>query len=97
MRPLRLVSSLAHLRRRRRQAGEFIHAAPWSVQNQGKSNVSHGCVGLSTDNAGWLFSRTNIGDVVEFTGSDRKMEPGEGMGVWLYSWDEWKALSAVSS
>ena len=27
MRPLRLVSSLAHLRRRRRQAGEFIHAA----------------------------------------------------------------------
>ena len=77
--------------------GEFIHAAPWSVQNQGKSNVSHGCVGLSTDNAGWLFSRTNIGDVVEFTGSDRKMEPGEGMGVWLYSWDEWKALSAVSS
>ncbi|MDO5092568.1 MAG: Ig-like domain-containing protein [Propionibacteriaceae bacterium] len=77
--------------------GEFIHAAPWSVADQGKDNVSHGCVGLSTDNAGWLYSRTNVGDVVEFTGSDRAMEPQEGMGVWLYSWDEWRALSALES
>ncbi|RRD51178.1 Ig-like domain-containing protein [Arachnia propionica] len=76
--------------------GEFIHAAPWSVGSQGKENVSHGCVGLSTDNAGWLYSRTNIGDVVEFTGSDRMMEPSEGIGVWLYSWEEWQQLSAAS-
>lgn len=77
--------------------GEFIHAAPWSVGSQGKANVSHGCVGLSTDNAGWLYESTSIGDVVEFTGSDRKMEPSEGMGVWLYSWEDWKALSASGS
>ena len=77
--------------------GEFIHAAPWSVGSQGKANVSHGCVGLSTDNAGWLYKGTSIGDVVEFTGSDRKMKPSEGMGVWLYSWEEWKALSASGS
>ena len=77
--------------------GEFIHAAPWSVGSQGKANVSHGCVGLSTDNAGWLYEGTSIGDVVEFTGSDRKMKPSEGMGVWLYSWEEWKALSASGS
>ena len=61
--------------------GEFIHAAPWSVSSQGKANVSHGCVGLSTDNAGWLYEGTSIGDVVEFTGSERKMEPSEGLGV----------------
>ena len=78
--------------------GEFIHAAPWSVSSQGKANVSHGCVGLSTDNAGWLYEGTSIGDVVEFTGSDKKrMEPSEGIGVWLHSWDEWKALSASGS
>ena len=77
--------------------GEFIHAAPWSVGSQGKANVSHGCVGLSTDNAGWLYKGTSIGDVVEFTGSDRKMKPSEGMGVWFYSWEEWKALSASGS
>ena len=77
--------------------GEFIHAAPWSVGSQGKANVSHGCVGLSNDNAGWLYDGTSIGDVVEFTGSDRRMEPSEGIGVWLYSWEEWKALSASGS
>ena len=77
--------------------GEFIHAAPWSVGSQGKANVSHGCVGLSTDNAGRLYKGTSIGDVVEFTGSDRKMKPSEGMGVWLYSWEEWKAFSASGS
>ena len=37
--------------------GEFIHAAPWSVGSQGSANVSHGCVGMSTADAGWLYSR----------------------------------------
>ena len=30
-------------------SGEFLHAAPWSVASQGNANVSHGCVGMSTD------------------------------------------------
>jgi erfK/ybiS/ycfS/ynhG len=77
--------------------GEFIHAAPWSVEKQGKANASHGCIGLSSENAKWLYDGAVLGDVVEFTGSDRKMEPDEGMGIWLYSWDEWKALSASNS
>ena len=51
-------------------------------------------MGLSTDNAGWLYGRSNVGDVVEFTGSDRVMEPSEGIGVWLYTWEEWRARSA---
>ena len=32
-------------------SGEFVHAAPWSVGSQGNANVSHGCTGMSTDNA----------------------------------------------
>ena len=32
-------------------SGEFLHAAPWSVGSQGSANVSHGCVGMSTENA----------------------------------------------
>ncbi len=35
--------------------GEFVHAAPWSVGQQGSSNVSHGCINLSTDRAQWFF------------------------------------------
>ena len=39
-------------------SGEFVHAAPWSVGSQGYANVSHGCTGMSTDNAGWLYAMT---------------------------------------
>ena len=28
-------------------SGEYVHAAPWSVDGQGPSNVSHGCINLS--------------------------------------------------
>ncbi len=48
-------------------SGEFLHAAPWSVGSQGSDNVSHGCVGMSTENAAWLFNLTKRGDVVEVT------------------------------
>lgn len=76
-------------------SGEFIHAAPWSVGSQGYANVSHGCTGLSTDNAGWLYSMTNRGDVVEYTGTDRGMEPGNGWTDWNVSWKEYQKGSAL--
>ena len=37
-------------------SGEFLHAAPWSVGSQGYANVSHGCTGMSTANAAWLYN-----------------------------------------
>ncbi len=76
--------------------GEFIHAAPWSVGSQGNSNVSHGCIGLSTDNAYWLYQRVSVGDPVEFTGTDRPMYAEEGLGVWLFSWEQWQQQSALA-
>ena len=63
-------------------SGEFIHAAPWSVGSQGYANVSHGCTGMSTANAGWLYNITKRGDVVEYTGTDRAMEVTNGYGDW---------------
>ena len=54
-------------------SGEFLHAAPWSVASQGHANVSHGCTGMSTANADWLYHMTNVGDVVEYTGTDKPM------------------------
>ena len=38
-------------------SGEFIHAAPWNSANLGRVNASHGCVGMSTGNAAWLFNQ----------------------------------------
>lgn len=76
-------------------SGEFIHAAPWSVSSQGHANVSHGCTGLSTANADWLYHLTRVGDVVNEFGSDRKMEVTNGYGDWNMSYKEYKKGSAL--
>lgn len=76
-------------------SGEFVHAAPWSVGSQGRVRVSHGCVGMSTGNAIWLFNQTHIGDVVKVVGSPRHLEPGNGWTDWNVSWPTWLKGSAV--
>jgi lipoprotein-anchoring transpeptidase ErfK/SrfK len=45
-------------------SGVYVHSAPWSVDSQGHSNVSHGCINLSPDNAAWYFDIVNVGDPV---------------------------------
>ena len=77
-------------------SGEFIHAAPWSVGSQGYANVSHGCTGLSTADAGWLYAMSRRGDVVEYTGTDRPMTLQNGYGDWNLSFPDYKAGSALS-
>jgi lipoprotein-anchoring transpeptidase ErfK/SrfK len=63
-------------------SGEFLHAAPWSVGSQGYANVSHGCTGMSTANAAWLYANSKPGDVVEYTGTSRHMTLDNGYGDW---------------
>ncbi len=77
-------------------SGEFLHAAPWSVGSQGQSNVSHGCTGMSTTDAKWLYDRSKRGDVVEYVGTDRPMTLTNGYGDWNASFPEWKSGSALS-
>lgn len=48
-------------------SGIFVHAAPWSVDSQGRANVSHGCINLSTENAKWFFDNVKMGDPVIVT------------------------------
>ncbi|MYS58351.1 MULTISPECIES: L,D-transpeptidase [Streptomycetaceae] len=80
-------------------SGEYVHAAPWSVGSQGSANVSHGCTGMSTDNAHWFYDQVRPGDVVEVVGSEgRGMEPfGNGFGDWNLSWSEWLRGSALAA
>jgi lipoprotein-anchoring transpeptidase ErfK/SrfK len=75
--------------------GEFLHAAPWSVYAQGSSNVSHGCVGMSIDNAAWLYGLTHRGDPVEVTGTDRGLEDGNGWTDWNETFADYKQGSAL--
>ncbi|WP_280396394.1 L,D-transpeptidase [Nocardia brasiliensis] len=44
--------------------GVYIHSAPWSVEQQGNSNVSHGCINLAPDDAAWVYYTISIGDPV---------------------------------
>ncbi|WFE27071.1 Ig-like domain-containing protein [Solwaraspora sp. WMMD791] len=75
--------------------GEFIHAAPWSVGDQGVRNVSHGCVNLSMANAEWLFSQTKVGDPITVKGTERKLADGNGWTAWNLTWDEFVKGSAL--
>lgn len=77
-------------------SGEFVHAAPWSVGSQGYANVSHGCTGMSTSNAEWLYNLSKPGDVVDYTGTDREMTLDNGYGDWNESFKEYKKGSALS-
>ena len=78
--------------------GEFIHAAPWSVGAQGRVNVSHGCVNLSTANAIAYYHSVLVGDPVEITGSTQHLGPSDGDYYdWTYTWAQWRAKAAVSA
>ncbi|MDT7654016.1 MAG: hypothetical protein QOI36_5422 [Pseudonocardiales bacterium] len=72
--------------------GEFVHSAPWSVRQQGSSNVSHGCVNLSPANAQWFYDHFSLGDVVEITNSGGPPLPvWDTYGDWELPWNQWKA------
>lgn len=72
--------------------GEFVHAAPWSVGQQGYSNVSHGCINMSTEAARWFFQLAKRGDVVIITNSGGPtLQPWDGWGDWQMPWQEWVA------
>ena len=77
-------------------SGEFVHAAPWSVASQGRTNVSHGCTGMSTANAEWLYNRSMVGDVVTYTGTSKPTDLTNGFGDWNASFKDYKAGSALS-
>lgn len=76
-------------------SGEFLHAAPWSVYAQGHENVSHGCTGMSTANAGWLYAHSRVGDVVVYTGTSKMMTLTNGYGDWNESFAQYKQGSAL--
>jgi lipoprotein-anchoring transpeptidase ErfK/SrfK len=70
--------------------GEFVHSAPWSVAQQGHSNVSHGCINLSPSNAAWFFNFSAIGDVVEVVGTPARLGPKDGdIYDWAIPWSQW--------
>jgi lipoprotein-anchoring transpeptidase ErfK/SrfK len=78
--------------------GEFIHANPSTTGVQGSSNVTNGCINLSTDNAQQYFNTAVYGDPVEVTGTSIQLSYADGdIWDWAVGWDEWTAMSALSA
>jgi lipoprotein-anchoring transpeptidase ErfK/SrfK len=76
--------------------GEFIHANPASSGAQGNSNVTHGCVNLSLDDADAYFHSAIWGDPVEVTGTSVQLSADDGdIYDWGLSWDQWQALGTT--
>ncbi len=66
-------------------SGEYVHAAPWSVAEQGFENVSHGCVNLSPADAEVFFHFSRVGDIVEVTDGVRPPLQGDhGVMDWSF-------------
>ena len=77
--------------------GEFIHANPASSGAQGNTNVTNGCINLSTSDAQQYFNSAIYGDPVEVTGTSIELSYSDGdLWDWAVSWDEWVAMSALS-
>lgn len=78
-------------------SGEYVHAAPWSVGEQGSANVSHGCTGMSTGNAEWFYDNVRQGDIVKVQNSNGdEMTPFDnGFGDWNLDWAKWRKGSSL--
>ncbi len=67
-------------------SGDYIHAADWSVAQQGVVNVSHGCVNVSPAHAEIYYNLAHAGDPVTVTGSPVAGTWDDGWTVWFWTW-----------
>lgn len=76
-------------------SGIFVHSAPWSIADQGRRNVSHGCLNVSPANAQWFYNNTKPGDIAVVRNTVGGTLNGlDGLGDWNIPWSQWKAGNA---
>jgi lipoprotein-anchoring transpeptidase ErfK/SrfK len=63
-------------------SGDFVHSAPWSVADQGKRDVSHGCINISPSNAQWFFDNFGSGDPIVVKNSTGTYSKNDGSNDW---------------
>ncbi|CAM4462227.1 Putative L,D-transpeptidase LppS precursor [Mycobacterium basiliense] len=63
-------------------SGNFVHSAPWSVGDQGKRDVSHGCINLSPSNAKWFYDNFGSGDPIVVKNSVGTYNKNDGAQDW---------------
>jgi len=63
-------------------SGNFVHSAPWSVGDQGRRDVSHGCINLAPANAKWFFDNFGSGDPIVVKNSVGTYTKNDGAQDW---------------
>jgi lipoprotein-anchoring transpeptidase ErfK/SrfK len=63
-------------------SGDYVHSAPWSVADQGKRDVSHGCINISPTNAKWFFTNFGAGDPIIVKNSVGTYSKNDGSNDW---------------
>jgi lipoprotein-anchoring transpeptidase ErfK/SrfK len=76
-------------------SGDYYHSAPWSVVDQGTTNVSHGCVNLAPPDAVIYYKLAVPGDPITVTGSPRPGRWDDGWTEWFLSWNQLLGGSAL--
>jgi lipoprotein-anchoring transpeptidase ErfK/SrfK len=76
-------------------SGDYYHSAPWSVVDQGVSNVSHGCVNLPPEDAQTYYNLAVPGDPITITGSPQAGDWDDGWTEWFLSWSQFLKGSAT--
>ena len=76
-------------------SGDYYHSAPWSVVDQGTTNVSHGCVNLPPAAAEIYYKLAVPGDPITVTGSPRPGAWDNGWTEWFLSWNQLLSGSAL--
>jgi lipoprotein-anchoring transpeptidase ErfK/SrfK len=76
-------------------SGDYYHSAPWSVVDQGTTNVSHGCVNLPPEDAKIYYDMAIPGDPITINSSSKGGNWDNGWTEWFLSWPQYLAGSAT--
>jgi hypothetical protein len=76
-------------------SGDYYHSAPWSVIDQGSTNVSHGCVNLPPTDAQTYYNLSIPGDPITVTNSTAAGKWDDGWTEWFLPWSQYLHGSAL--
>jgi lipoprotein-anchoring transpeptidase ErfK/SrfK len=76
-------------------SGDYYHSAPWSVVDQGTTNVSHGCVNLPPADAQTYYNLAVPGDPITITDSTAAGRWDDGWTEWFLTWSQYLRGSAL--
>lgn len=70
-------------------SGEYVHSMAARVWAMGQYNLSHGCVNAPPEFAQWFFNNFQRGDIVDITGTKRRVEWNNGWSYYEMPWKQW--------